>query len=47
MPDLLSLQAGVVYTGNRSDINTNTDTRNGAVNGARSDQSNITLDGVE
>jgi Carboxypeptidase regulatory-like domain len=47
IPDLLSLQAGVAYTGNRTDINTNTDTRSGAVNGARSDQSNITLDGVD
>lgn len=46
VPDLLSLQAGVVYTGNRSDIDTNTDTRSGSVNGARSDQSNITLDGI-
>jgi hypothetical protein len=47
VPDLLSLQAGVAYTGNRPDINVNTDTRSGAVNGARSDQSNITLDGVD
>jgi hypothetical protein len=47
VPELLSLQAGVTYTGNRPDINTNTDTRNGAVNGARSDQSNITLDGID
>jgi hypothetical protein len=47
VPDLLSLQAGVAYTGNRPDINTNIDTRSGAVNGARSDQSNITLDGVD
>jgi len=47
VPELLSLQAGVTYTGNRTDINTNTDTRNGAVNGARSDQSNITLDGID
>src|SRR5258708_9588183 len=47
VPELLSLQAGVAYTGNRSDINTMADTRNGAVNGARSDQSNITLDGVD
>src|SRR6266568_5938743 len=46
VPDLLSLQAGVLYTGNRSDINVDIDTRNGAVNGARSDQSNITLDGL-
>ena len=47
VPDLLSLQAGVAYTGNRPDINQNVDTRSGAVNGARSDQSNITLDGVD
>jgi hypothetical protein len=47
VPELLSLQAGVAYTGNRSDMNKDTDTRNGAVNGARSDQSNITLDGVD
>jgi hypothetical protein len=46
VPDLLSLQAGVLYTGNRSDINTDVDTRNGAVNGSRSDQSNVTLDGI-
>jgi carboxypeptidase family protein len=46
IPELLSLQAGVVYMGNRPDINRNTDTRSGAVNGAHSDQSNITLDGV-
>jgi len=47
IPELLSLQAGVTYTGNRPDFNKDTDTRNGAVNGARSDQSNITLDGVD
>ena len=47
VPDLLSLQAGVAYTGNRDDVNRDTDTRSGAVNGARSDQSNITLDGVD
>ena len=46
VPDLLSLQTGVVYTGNRPDIDTNVDTRSGAVNGARSDQSNVTLDGI-
>jgi len=46
VPDLLSLQAGVLYTGNRADINTAVDTRNGAVNGSRSDQSNVTLDGI-
>jgi hypothetical protein len=47
VPDLLSLQPGVAYTGNRTDIDYDQDTRNGAVNGARSDQSNITLDGVD
>jgi len=47
VPELLSLQAGVAYTGNRQDINKDLDTRNGSVNGARSDQSNITLDGVD
>ncbi|HET7890741.1 MAG TPA: TonB-dependent receptor [Candidatus Sulfotelmatobacter sp.] len=46
VPDLLSLQAGVAYTGNRI-ADQSQDTRNGAVNGARSDQSNITLDGVD
>ena len=47
VPDLLSLQAGVSYIGNRTDIDRTVDTRSGAVNGARSDQSNITLDGVD
>ena len=51
VPELLSLQAGVAYTGNRPDLNNpavkDQDTRNGAVNGARSDQSNIMLDGVD
>ena len=47
VPDLLSVQAGVTYTGNRPDIDKDQDTRSGAVNGARSDQSNITLDGVD
>src|SRR6202162_4800337 len=46
VPDLLSLQAGVTYTGNRIG-DKDQDTRNGAVNGARSDQSNVTLDGVD
>ena len=46
VPDLLSLQAGVAYSGNRVG-DKDQDTRNGAVNGARSDQSNITLDGVD
>jgi hypothetical protein len=51
VPELLSLQAGVAYTGNRPDLLDpkvkDQDTRNGAVNGARSDQSNISLDGVD
>jgi hypothetical protein len=47
VPDLLSLQPGVTYTGNRSDIDNQQDTRSGSVNGARSDQSNVTLDGVD
>lgn len=47
--DLLSLQAGVVYTGDNPTIvetMKDTDTRSGSVNGARSDQTNITLDGI-
>jgi hypothetical protein len=47
VPDLLTLQPGVSYTGNRTDIDRTQDTRSGAVNGARSDQSNVTLDGVD
>ena len=41
---LLSLQPGVAYLGN--ELNADTDTRSGAVNGTRSDQSNVTLDGI-
>ena len=44
---LLSLQPGVVYTSDRTDMDTTTDTRSGAVNGERSDQSNVQLDGVD
>src|SRR6516165_2015438 len=48
VPELLSLQAGVAYVGNRQSLQVqNTDTRGGAVNGSHSDQSNITLDGVD
>lgn len=54
VPDLLSLQPGVTYMGRTDDQNgTNavgnntSDSRSGAVNGGRSDQSNITLDGVD
>jgi len=46
VPELLSLQPGVAYPNNRDDIPT-WDTRKGAVNGARSDQSNVTVDGVQ
>ena len=45
VPDLLTLQPGVAYTGNRADTSTY-DTRSGAVNGARSDQGNVTVDGI-
>jgi hypothetical protein len=41
---LLSLQPGVAYLGN--ELNADKDTRSGAVNGMRSDQSNVTLDGI-
>ena len=44
---LYSMQPGVVYLGNRADMDVMTDTRSGAVNGAHSDQSNILLDGVD
>ena len=45
VPELLSLQPGVAYPNNRDDVPA-FDTRKGAVNGARSDQSNVTVDGV-
>lgn len=41
VPDLLSLQPGVLYLPN------NGDSRTGAVNGGRSDQGNVTIDGVD
>jgi hypothetical protein len=46
---LLSLQPGVTFIGNVNPDNSgNTqDTRNGSVNGGKSDQANITLDGVD
>ena len=54
VPDLLSLQPGVTFLGRSDDVsgtqgmgNTGTDSRAGSVNGGRSDQSNITLDGVD
>lgn len=45
VPDLLSLQPGVLYLSRQ--VNQDRDSRSGAVSGARSDQSNITLDGVD
>ena len=41
---LLSLQPGVAYLG--TELDPTTDTRSGAVNGMRSDQSNVTLDSI-
>lgn len=43
--EILSLQPGVSYVGNN--VNQDYDSRGGSVNGARSDQSNITLDGID
>ncbi len=43
--ELLSLQPGVTFFGNVG--NSSGDARSGAVNGARTDQSNVTLDGVD
>lgn len=45
--ELLSLQPGVAYTSSRPDQDIPSyDTRKGAVNGARSDESNVTVDGI-
>jgi hypothetical protein len=43
---LLTLQPGVLYLGNPSENDT-VDSRSGSVNGGRSDQGNITLDGLD
>jgi hypothetical protein len=45
VPDLLSLQPGVLYLGHN--INANFDSRSGASSGSRSDQGNVTLDGLD
>jgi hypothetical protein len=45
--DLLSLQAGVMFLGRQSDGQMDSDSRSGSVNGARSDQNNYTLDGLD
>ena len=44
---ILSLQPGVLYTGNSASIDANADSRSGAVSGARSDQTDITVDGLD
>ena len=44
---LLALQAGVLSLGDQSNATMNSDSRAGAVNGARSDQGNVTLDGLD
>ena len=45
--DLLSLQAGVLFLGDQTTDQQDKDSRSGAVDGARSDQSNVSLDGVD
>jgi hypothetical protein len=45
--DLLSLQAGVLFLGDQTQQQQDSDSRSGAVDGARSDQSNVTLDGLD
>ncbi|HTV16335.1 MAG TPA: carboxypeptidase-like regulatory domain-containing protein [Acidobacteriaceae bacterium] len=45
VPDLLSLQPGVLYLGHY--VDTDSDSRTGTVNGVRSDQDNITMDGLD
>ena len=54
VPDLLTLQPGVTFLGRTDDYNgtsaignNGSDSRSGTVNGGRSDQSNITLDGID
>lgn len=53
VPDLLSLQPGVLYLPSTpggpgaSELNPTGDSRSGAVNGVRSDQGNVTIDGVD
>src|SRR5208282_2353057 len=44
---VLSLQPGVTFIANATNPTDTVDTRNGALNGGRSDQANITLDGVD
>src|SRR5581483_10346566 len=44
---ILSLQPGVSFTGNSGQVSPASDSRSGSVNGARSDQTNVTLDGID
>ncbi len=44
---ILSLQPGVVFIAPKGQVSELQDSRGGAVNGARSDQTNVTLDGVD
>src|SRR5262249_21148961 len=44
---LLSLQPGVTFIGSVNADGGTTDYRNGSVNGGKSDQANVTLDGVD
>ncbi len=45
--DLLSLQPGVLYLGQQTTDQQDQDGRSGSVAGARSDQTNVTLDGLD
>ncbi|MBW4027728.1 TonB-dependent receptor [Acidipila rosea] len=45
VPELLALQPGVVYLGH--DNNQAVDSRSGSVNGGRSDQGDVTMDGLD
>jgi hypothetical protein len=45
--DLLSLQPGVLYLGQQTTAQQDQDSRSGSVAGARSDQTNVTLDGLD
>ena len=47
VPDLLSLQPGVLFLAAPTNTTLVQDSRSGSVNGSRSDQGNITLDGVD
>jgi hypothetical protein len=45
VPELLALQPGVLFLGHDNDQSI--DSRSGSVNGARSDQGNVTIDGLD